>query len=423
MSFPTMPLPRQLVPKMALVRRQFPDDHIADVRAETRGRLLAAGFRAAPGQRIGMTAGSRDMGGFVELLRGIADAIRSFGAEPILLPSMGSHGRATVEGQTEVLRLLGVTEESIGAPMLATMATIELGESATGAMAHLDEAASHLDGLIVLGWTKAHPESTEGIASGLLKMTAVGLGNQPGARQIHIHGLWESVRAVPQVTLAQAKILFGVAVVENAYRRPVIIEVVPATFEAFLEADQRLLRESHRYFATLPFDHLDVLVIDRFGKNIAGTGMHPSVVGRWRFGAGGERKPDIRRIVPLSLTPESLGNGIGIGCADFTTQRFANAYDSWATYINVVTASEPGGMNTREGPLPLALPSDRDAIEVALASSLGGSGARVCRIESTAHLEQFWVSESLLGELQGRRDFEVVASLSDMAFDQKGDLI
>ncbi len=418
-----MPLPRQAIPKMALIRRHFAEDHVADVRAETRARLLAAGFNALPGQRIGITAGSRDMGGFVELLRGIADAIRFFRAEPILLPSMGSHGRATAEGQTEVLRRLGVTENSIGAQLIATMETVELGTSESGAVAHLDQAASQLDGIIVLGWTKAHPESTEGIASGLLKMTAVGLGNQPGARQIHSHGLWESVRAVPQVTLARAKVLFGVAVVENAYRKPVIIEVVPATYEAFLEADQRLLRESHRYFATLPFEHLDVLVIDHFGKNIAGTGMHPSVVGRWRFGAAGERRPDIRRIVPLSLTPESLGNGIGVGCADFTTTRFANEYDAWATYINVVTASEPDGMNTREGPLPLALPNDREAIEVAMASALAGDRARVCRIESTAHLEQFWVSEALLEELAGRPDIDIIQSARELPFDPNGDLL
>jgi hypothetical protein len=421
MPFPTMPLPRQPVPELALVRRQFATDHIPDVREQTRQRLLAAGLTAERGDRIGITAGSRDMGGFVQLLQGIADAIRSVGAEPILLPSMGSHGRATVEGQTEVLRRLGVTEESIEARMLATMATVELGESDTGAIAHLDEAASQLDGIIVLGWTKAHPESTDGIASGLLKMTAVGLGNQPGARQIHSHGLWESVKAVPKLTLSRANILFGVAVVENAYRKPVIIEVVPPTYEAFLEADQRLLRKSHRYFATLPFEHLDVLVIDRFGKNIAGTGMHPSVVGRWRFGAGGERRPNIRRIVPLSLTPESLGNGIGIGCADFTTERFAREYDAAATYINVVTASEPNGMNTREGPLPLALSSDREAVEVALASALAGDRPRLCRIESTAHLEEFWVSRALLEELSGRADIEIVQGLSGPGFSARGD--
>jgi hypothetical protein len=405
---------------MAQVRRRFDDRHIADVRGETCRRLLAAGLQLSPGVRVGMTAGSRDMGGFVDLLRGIADAIRIAGGEPVILPSMGSHGGATSEGQTEVLRRLGVTPESIGAPLIATMATRELGTSETGAVAHIDEAASTLDGIIVLGWTKAHPESAEGLASGLLKMTAVGLGNQAGAQQIHSHGLWPSIRGVPRITLAKTPILFGVAVVENAYRKPVIIDVVEGDYDAFLDADQRLLIASHQYFATLPFDKLDVLIIDRFGKNIAGTGMHPSVVGRWRFG-GGERHPDIRRIVPLSLTPESLGNGIGIGCADFTTERFAREYSPASTYINVVTASEPGGMNTREGPLPLALPSDQDAIEVALASALPGPKPRVCRIESTSHLEEFWVSEPLLDELTSD-GYEVIRPLGSMEFSKSGDL-
>lgn len=420
MAFPVLDLPRQECPKMVKVRRRFADEHISDLRAETGKRLIAAGLRLNPGDRIGITAGSRDMGGFVQLLQGIADAIRHAGGIPVLLPSMGSHGGATVEGQTEVLRRLGVTADSIESEILATMDTHELGGSATGATAHLDAGAASLAGIIVLGWTKAHPESAEGLASGLLKMTAVGLGNQLGAREVHRHGLWASVRAVAKVTLARSKILFGVAVVENAYRKPVIVEVVPATYDAFLEADQRLLRASHAYFATLPFENLDLLIIDRFGKNIAGTGMHPSVVGRWRFGADGLRSPNIRRVVPLSLTPESLGNGIGIGCADFTTQRFAQEFSPAATYINVVTASEPGGMNTREGPLPLALPTDRDAIEVALASAVAEAPPRVCRIESTSHLEEFWISEALREEVSGP-DFTLIDE--SMTFNAFGNLL
>src|SRR5439155_10334187 len=134
-------------------------------------------------------------------------------------------------------------------PIEATMNTLSLGQVQNGAMAHIDELAASADGIIVLGRTIAHPENKEGIASGLLKMVTVGLGKQIGAQVAHSHGLWDSVRLVPELTLAKSKILFGVSVVENAYRQPVMIEVVPSSYEAFRDADRRLLEASKPYAA------------------------------------------------------------------------------------------------------------------------------------------------------------------------------
>jgi len=407
---------------MALIRQDLPSDHIDHVAADVTAKLLASGIRDKihPGHRVAITAGSRGIGGFVELLTGIVDTVKMCGGEPFIVPAMGSHGGATADGQTEILRRLGVADDVVGAPIRATMETREIGVSATGAVAHVDRLAFDADGVIVLGRTKTHPESVGELASGLLKMCTVGLGKQAGAHQAHSHGLWASVRDVPRLQLTKSNILCGVAVVENGYRRPCAIEVVPPAYEAFLEADLRLLRLAKEHLARIPFDDLDLLVVDELGKTISGGGMDPNVIGLWR-NSDAPHHPNYRRIVVLSLTYPSLGNGLGIGMADFTTRRFAEAYDPAVSYVNLLTASEPGG-NTREGPLPLALDSDRQAMEVALFSSLAGASPRVCRITNTARLDEFWVSDSLLDEVQQRAGLHIVAPPSPLPFDANGNL-
>jgi hypothetical protein len=417
-----MPFPRRDLPKMAHVRQKLPSDHISDVASDIRQKLLASDLRGKikPGNRIAITAGSRGIGGFVELLSGIADAVKSCGGESFIIPAMGSHGGATPEGQSEILHRLGVNEQSTGVPIRATMESRELGVSENGATVHLDRFADEADGIIVLGRTKTHPESARELASGLLKMCTVGLGKQSGAQQAHSHGLWQSVRAVPKVQLAKAKLLCGVAVVENGYRHPCAIEIVPPSYEAFLEADMRLLRLAKTHLARIPFEELDVLVVDELGKTISGAGMDPNVIGHWR-NSNAPPKPNYKRIAVLSLTHASLGNGLGIGMADFTTRRFLESFDPSVSYINLLTASEPGG-NTREGPLPLALDSDQEAIEVALFSSLAGPYPRVCRIKNTARLDELWVSEALVHEVNQNLNLEVLEPARPLPFDGAGNL-
>jgi len=418
-----MPFPRQALPPLARVGQRLSSDHIGDVRRETHQRLTQSGLLQGlrPGARVAITAGSRGIGGFIELLSGIIDAIKSAGGKPFIIPSMGSHGGATAEGQAEILRRFGVTEDSLRAPIRATMNTFHLGTSETGAVAHLDNFAADADGIIVLGRVRTHPENTMGIASGLLKMVTVGLGKQAGAQEAHSHGLWESVKAVPKLTMGKAKILCGVSVVDNAFHQPVEIEVVPPQYEAFKESDERLLEVSKPHVAKIPFQQLDLLIVDELGKNISGTGMDLNIIGAWRLN-GGRHEPDFRRIVALSLTHTSLGNGLGIGFADFTTERFMQEYDPGVTYVNVLTATEPGSVNTFEGHPPLALPSDREAIEVALFSSLAGPRPRVCRIKNTAMLDEFWVSEALLEEVSQNERLTITQSPAVLPFNDSGNL-
>ncbi len=416
-------LPRRALPQFLRVRQFLPTDRIDDVRGDITRKLLAAGLKekVKPGARIGITAGSRGIGEFVKLLAGVVDAIKSVGGSPFIFPAMGSHGGATAEGQTEILRLLGVTEASAGARIHATMETVAVGTAENGATAHVDKIAHEADGIIVLGRAKTHPESTGPLASGLLKMCTIGIGKQRGAQEAHSHGLWDSVRAVPRLQLAHSKVLFGVAVVENAFRQPAIIEVVPANYDAFLESDLRLLGVAKTLLATIPFQELDVLIVDEIGKTVSGGGMDPNIIGKWR-NSDAPHVPNFKRIVVLSLTQGSLGNGLGIGMADFTTKRFAESYDPLITYMNLLTAQEPGG-NTREGPLPLALPSDREAIEIALYSALGGPQPRLCRIKNTALLDEFWVSEGLQEEVKLNPKLEIRGEAGSLAFDAQGNLL
>jgi hypothetical protein len=420
---PHMPFPEQPVPPLARIRRSFPGEHIAEVRRDVRERLINAGLRSkvAPGARIAITAGSRGMGGLVDLVGGIADAVKECEGEPFVIPAMGSHGGATAEGQTKILHLLGVNEQSVGAPIRTTMDTVKLGTASNGAVAHLDAIAGNADGIIVLGRTKTHPESSEGLASGLLKMTVIGLGKQKGAQEAHSHSLWESVRHVPEVTMAHARILYGVAVVENGYRQPMVVEVVPSRYDAFLESDERLLKVAKPHVPKLPFSKLDVLIVDELGKTVSGSGMDLNVIGKYRATGKGPHEPDIKRIVALSLTAPSLGNGMGIGLTDFTTRRFMEQYDAAVTYVNLLTATEPDN-TTREGPLPLALESDRKAIEVTMFSALAEGEPRVCRIRNTADLEQMWISRPLLEELKGDRTIVMEEPPRELQFNAAGNL-
>jgi hypothetical protein len=394
---------------MARISRKLPSNSLSDPRREVRQQLLDLGLRGkvGPGARIAITAPSWGMSGFVEILSGIVDAVKEAGGEPFLVPAMGSDGGGVAEGQEEVLRLLGVTDETVGAPIRATMETCVLGNSRNGAAVCIDRNAAEADGIIVFG-------------RGLLKTITVGLGKQRGAQEAHNHGLQESVWYVPEVVFKKSKILFGVAVVENGYRRPALIEVVPAAYDAFLKADARLVEAAQPHAAKLPFGKLDLLIVDEIGQTIPGSGMDRNVIGSSR--ATGEAKkgdPEIARIVVLSLTRPSLGNGLGIGLADFTTRRFLDAYNPGVTYVNLLTAMDPGS-GTREGLLPVGLESDREAAEVALFSALPRSAPRICRIANTARLDEMWVSEPLLKELEDGT--EVLERPRELPYDANGNL-
>ena len=370
--------------------------------------------RLTPGARIALTAGSRGISHIEDILAACVATLRSLGAEPFVVPAMGSHGGATAEGQVEVLAGYGVTEERVGAPILATMDVVEVGRTDAGVPVYMDRLAWEADGVLVCGRVKSHTAFKAPIESGLCKMLAVGLGKQRGAETMHASGLAHTIPVAARVSLNTGKVVLGLAIVENASDEPYRIEAVaPAQFQ---EADRTLLEVSNSLLPRIPFDRLDVLVVDWIGKNISGSGMDPNVIGMWRR-LGGERMPDYKRIVVRDVTPESHGNAIGIGWADFTTRRLVDSIDRAAMEMNCITANAPDVAR-----VPIATATDREAIELAIKTAAITAPARLARVHSTLRLEELYVSEALLDEARHNPAIEVLDEPAPMAFDDTGRL-
>jgi hypothetical protein len=404
------------LPRLVRIRQRFGTERIEDV-ARTVGNALrgsALRGRVTPGARIAITAGSRGISHIEEVLAAAVATLRAFGAEPFVVPAMGSHGGATAEGQAEVLAGYGITEERVGAPICATMDVVEIGRTSRGVPVFMDRLAWEADGVLVCGRVKAHTAFKAPIESGLCKMLAVGLGKQRGAETMHASGLARTIPEAASVALATNKVMLGLAIVENASDEPFRIEAVePAQF---LERDRALLEISNSLLPRIPFDQLDVLIIDWIGKNISGSGMDPNVIGMWRR-LGGERKPDYRRIVVRDVTPESHGNAIGIGWADFTTRRLVESIDRAAMEMNCITANAPDVAR-----IPISTATDREAIELAIKTAAITAPVRLARIHSTLRLEEMYVSEALLEEAKVNPAIEVLEDPAPMVFDAAGRL-
>jgi hypothetical protein len=412
-----MDFPRAGLPRMARARQKLSSERLEDLEGEIRRRLDEAGLSDAikPGMRVALTAGSRGIAEIPRILATVVQAVRQAGGDPFLVPAMGSHGGATVEGQLEVLHGYGITEDSIGAPILATMDTVELGRIQNGAALYMDRNAAEADATIVIARVKAHTSFRSDVESGLCKMVAIGLGKQRGAESVHEHGLAESIKPVAALSTQKSNIVLGLAIVENASHQVHYVRAVrPTEFEA---TDRELLELSNAVLPRVPFDELDVLVVGELGKNVSGSGMDPNVVGMWRRTGDPPEPPLYKRIVVLDVTRESDGNALGVGLADFTTERLFKKMDLRKSYMNALTAN--GLVTVR---LPVILGSDREAIEVALKSAGADGDARMVCIRNTLALDEMLVSEALAAELGSNGTLEVVEEPKALDFDEAGNL-
>lgn len=333
---------------------------------------------------------------------------------------MGSHGGATSAGQRKLLAHLGITEESVGTPILTDMDVVELGRTPSGLIAYCDRNAAEADGILVVNRIKPHTGFSEPFGSGLLKMMAVGLGKVPGAAQIHRQGPAQMARAIEeiaQVLLDSGKIIGGLAIIENASDE--IEKIVALRPDEMIAQERELFREAKALMPHLPVDELDVLIVDEIGKNYSGSGMDVNVIGRWRLpGMPEPESPRIKRIVALRLSAESEGNAQGVGLADFVTRRLVDAIDPVATYTNAITSTF-----VERAFIPITLPSDREAIDAAVSSLAVEDPARlrIARIRNTLHLDEVWLSEPLLAALAGRSDIRV-GPLEPLRFTDDGTL-
>jgi len=413
------------LPKMAKVRQIFDQPKIRDILAKIKEELEKKRLkdRVKPGQRIAVTAGSRGIANIPLILKTVVAELRAVGAEPFLVTAMGSHGGATPEGQIQVLHSLGVTEESVGAPIEASMEVEAVGSLPDGVEIYLSRVALKADGIFVMGRVKPHTDFKGDIESGLLKMMAIGLGNQKGAEMIHWHRYDGYHRILPEagrLIAERTNIVMGLALLENA--RHETAEIHALYPEEFYEKEKQLLETAKTLLPRLPFNDVDVLVVEELGKNISGVGMDTNVTGRfWMPGEHDPRAPNIKKIAVLDLTEETHGNAIGIGLADVTTRRAFEKIDYHQTYVNCLTQG-----SGETGKIPPFLANDRDAIATAIRISgpIRPEVARVIRIKNTQELETLYISEALVDELRTSLELQkrlvLVEEPREMQFDVMG---
>ncbi len=383
------------------VRQNLASTRIENIAATLAGRWAATGLAARldPGQRVAILAGSRGIDRLPEVLAAVAACCRQSGAIPFLVPAMGSHGGGTAEGQAAQLAALGVTAETTGCEVASSMETVHLGAAPPDIPVHVDAAAWGADWIVPVNRIKPHTKFSGTLGSGLCKMLAVGLGNADGAANLHRHayrcGMQTAIRNMARHILDHGKILAGVGLIENGYGQLGHLEVVSP--ERMEEDEARLLALAKSLMPRIPFDILDILVVEEIGKDISGTGMDTNVTGRNRdLLESWDLPPHPRRIVVLDLTDATAGNALGIGYADFTTQALVDKIDLAKTRTNALTAVSP-----EKAAIPLALPSAGAALDAALAS-LGywdPASVRVARIKNTKELEWMSVSEALFRNL------------------------
>jgi Domain of unknown function (DUF362) len=398
-------------PNVALVGQRIDSPPaLASIREGVREALDAVEL---PVGSVAVGVGSRGVAGIGEVVAALVEVLKEAGAEPFVVPAMGSHGASTAEGQADVLRHLGVSEESVGCPVRTTMEAVEIGETPDGVAVFMDRNAYEADSVVVVNRVKPHTAFRGTVESGPTKMLAIGLGKQRGAHSVHSAG-WERIHeTIPEaarVATESGKVAFGLATVENADEEPCKVVAIPA--RELEEAEAPLLEEAKKNLARLPFDEIDVLVVDEIGKNISGDGADPNVTGRYPTSAasGG---PSVERMVYLGLTEETGGNANGLGMADVVTERLAAAMDRPSTYMNALTSTTPAPVKT-----PMVMPTDEMAIAAALTMCAGvePGNSRLVRIENTLKLRRMWVSEALLGEVEGDERLEILEDLQPMRF-------
>ena len=382
--------------KMVEACQELPAIEIEDFVSSVRAELKAAGLQAKikPGMRIAITAGSRGICHYREVLATIVEEVKKAGGKPIIVPAMGSHGGATPEGQLKVLERLGVTSERIGAPIEASMEVTEIGRLENGAPVYIDRIALGSDGIIVFNRVKPHTDFKGRIESGLMKMMAIGLGKHKGAQTIHYYqseGYHKCIPSAARLIMEKTPIMLGLAVVENGYHEIAMVKALKP--EEIEKQEARLLKKAKALTARLPFKEIDVLIVDEIGKNISGQGMDTNVTGRfWVPGECMPKAPKIGKIVVLDLSKETEGNAMGIGLADLTTKSAVDKIDLQATFVNSLTDGWP-----EVGRIPIFLPSAREAILAALrlCGPIAPSRAKVVRIRNTLQLDRFWISSTL----------------------------
>jgi hypothetical protein len=409
------------IPRMALVRQVFPRLRILDVPAQVRKLLGRADIAAMvrPGMEIAITCGSRGVANIKLIIREICSIVKAAGGRPFIVPAMGSHGGACAQGQREIIEGYGVTEEFCGAPIYSCMDVTHIGDTEDGRAVYIDQSAVNADGIIVVGRVKPHTDFRGPFESGLMKMMVIGLGKQRGAENFHGEGPARMGYNIPmfgKAILKYAPILFGLAIIENAYEETAKLEVLHK--DEIVRREPVLLLEAKELMARSYIEQVDLLIIDRIGKDISGDGMDPNITGRFcnPYVSGGMHA---RKMAILDLSEDTHGQMAGLGYGDVTTRRCVNKCDFAASYPNALTSTTFTPFR-----IPMIMESDRDAIGACLkyCGENDKWNPRVMRILDTMHMNEIWVSEALLPEVEAHPLMEILRGPEELVFDQDGNI-
>jgi hypothetical protein len=404
-------------PKMYRIRQRFNDTKIENLEQAVDAELRKLSLTSVkPGQRVAITGGSRGVADIADILKAVVAHIKSFDAQPFIFPAMGSHGGATAEGQIAVLEQLGITESYLKAPILSSMDVTEIARTQDDVPVYVDQNALAADHIVVINRIKSHTKFKGPVESGLMKMMAIGMGKLKGAEFYHKaaiqHTFPKIIMDAARMVIQRTPLLCALGIIENAYGKTSLVAAIkPDEIE---NKEKELLLSSKKLMAGLPFNDIDLLIVDEMGKDISGVGIDPNVTGRNRDLLGVFDHPvQVKRLFVRDLTAKSKGNAVGIGLADLTTQRLVDKIDYGATYKNCIT-----GISPEKAAVPMHFKTDRQAIEVGLGSMglIPPEKSKIVRIKNTNRLEMVEVSEAYGEELRQRSDLEILDGPRAMVF-------
>jgi len=412
-------------PRLLRIRQRVADDALEDCRVVVRAELDRA--RAAeilgPGKKVVIAVGSRGIDRYTEIVREVAEYVIQSGAQPLIVPAMGSHAGGTAESQSRILLDQGIGGPGFPAAVRSSVRCVPIGKSALGEVICLDTFAAGADAIFVVNRIKAHTDFDAPVESGIAKMLLVGLGKPEGAARAHRsfrkYGFYPALADGVQLILKRVPAVLGIALVENEHHRCMKIQAIPG--EELLTWEAELLLLSKSRMASLPMERLDLLVVEEIGKDISGSGMDTNVISRKgdRWSGMKQNPPQIGYIYVRTLSPASHGNGVGIGLADFCSNRVVRSIDYKVTYLNCLTSGTPAG-----AALPVHLDSDLQTLEAAVGALPleSPNTLQMAWIKNTLSLEEFYVSEAVLHDPNLADRVEAVSAPMPMTFDADGNL-
>lgn len=408
--------------KLHKIIQTFDETCISNIKLTVQQEMLNTKIQFPKGARIAVTVGSRGISNIAEIIKAVCSTVKEMDGNPFIVPAMGSHGGATAEGQQEIVESYGITEDYVGAPILSSMEVVELESEGLCHKLYMDKYAHNAHGVIAINRVKVHTDFHGEIESGVMKMCVIGLGKHAQALEIHnygANGLRDLTPPAARKIIESGKILMGIGILENAHDKVVEIKAVQPNEIELME--RNMLDKCRKLMPSLPSENIDVLIVDRIGKNISGVGMDTNIIGRMRIVGEPEPKtPSIKIIIANDLTEESHGNALGMGLSDIITEKLRNKIDFNATYENVLTSTF-----IQRGFMPIVVKNIAEGLKHGLRCSgcnVTNSKPRVMRIRDTLHMGEIYVSKAILEEISKQPNIKITNETIDV-YDGNGDLL